>query len=755
MSLVDIALMPVRMARRIGGADRFADDSRPPDRELVVVGGMPEGVPPAALRPEPDLPAPADWPFGEDFPRTCGTARFAGGALFWTDFLYDDHGATGLRVNAAVGRVVPAKGTYVYPDGPAAGNGADIFRVAVGLSETHTWWRVDWNTLLDPSVPIALFTFDTRSGRTTTDQWPAGAGVRSAGIDSALLISCSTAQLIDPTTQERRTVAHAVDMMSGSFLAKVPRSVLEPRGTWTVRLAAGLANAAGDGFADVPEECGALAGQPNVYNVAFRSREQEPIHHNFWSERSQAAALTDGDVSQFSLAVPWNKLAAGCTTDDPILTGVSSRWYASSAQLGDGVAQTRFLSNKPQFLGRVQPYSVCVPKGFAPGDRPALTLLLHSIAMGQNQFAAVDARLVERLSDERQSVVATPLGRGPSCWYFDEGELDVWEVWARVAAQLGTDPNRTVIAGYSMGGYAAYRLGLTYPSVFAQVAVFAGPPTCGIRLLPNVGVPATLDPDSHCADEGETWPLLRNARWLPFVIAHGLLDEFVPFWSVIQQVLRLDRLGYRYRFTVYPAEDHVAMAVQNRFDDPIAHLGTGTRQADPGRITFTWYPQHARADLGVGPHRVWWLSELRAAEHVISKRGAVASVDAQTHARPDPAHRTRRRGGLVLNFKPMPGVYTERLWERGRPREPRPVLTLKLTGVAGVNVDVARCGLATLGRSTIEVTTDGETAIGLERLAPRTSVQIDGVAAGATVVVPQGRHRIVLSAEPSDGATDS
>ena len=28
--------------------------------------------------------------------------------------------------------------------------------------------------------------------------------------------------------------------------------------------------------------------------------------------------------------------------------------------------------------------------------------------------------------------------------------------------------------------------------------------------------------------EGDTWPLLGNARWLPFVIAHGGLDELVP-----------------------------------------------------------------------------------------------------------------------------------------------------------------------------------------------------------------------------------
>jgi hypothetical protein len=173
----------------------------PPSREPVVVGGMPEGVPPAALQPEPKLPAPAGWPFGEEFPRTCGTGRFAGGASFWTDFLYDDHGATGFPVDALIPGLERSRGTYIYPDGPAAHNGADIFRVAIVLTETHTWWRIDWNTLIDASVPIGVFTFDTGPDRAGTADWPAGAGVRSAGIDLALLVSGAGAKLIDLATQ--------------------------------------------------------------------------------------------------------------------------------------------------------------------------------------------------------------------------------------------------------------------------------------------------------------------------------------------------------------------------------------------------------------------------------------------------------------------------------------------------------------------------------------------------------------------------
>ncbi len=750
MSLLDLILLPIRIARHIADTLVHPAATAPaPPAELVVVDGMPEGVPPAALRPEPQLPVPSGWPFGEEFPRTCGAGRVAGGALFWTDFLYDDHGATGLPIGDLKVQA-PPRGTYIYPDGPAARNGADIFRVAMGLTATHTWWRIDWNTLLDASVPIALFTLDTDPARAAPERWPAGAGVRSAGIDMALLVSGSGAVLIDLTTQSTTPVQHSVDMGSRTFLAQVPRTLLEPAGTWTVRLAAGLANAAGDGFADVPAGHGALPGQPNVYNVAFRTNEQEPPHLNFWSDAAQAEALTGGDVSKFAVTVAWDRLAAGETDPEPVITGPSTRWYVSSVELGQGVAADDILSTKPQFLGRVQPYSVCLPSSFKPGRMLPLTLLLHSLALGQSQFAAIDPRLLHQLCEGRDSVVITPLARGPSTWYFDTGELDVWEVWARTAEQLGTDPNRTVISGYSMGGYAAYKLGLTYPQVFSQAVVLAGPPTCGVRLLPDIDIPADLDPQSPCAREGDTWKLLVNARWLPYVIAHGLVDELVPFASAAEQVLELDRLGYRHRFTVYPFEDHIAWVLQDKFEDPIAHMETGLRQADPGHITFAWHPQLVRDDLGIGPHRVWWLSGLTADPAVTARRGAVAEVDARSYTRPDPTHTVQHHRGFILNFDPTPGVYSELDWRVGPTVGPLPYLTLRLTGVAGITVDVQRAGLAALPASTITVATDTAARITLSGLPAGVSVQLDGQPAEPTLAVSVGRHRITLAERAVD-----
>lgn len=96
-------------------------------------------------------------------------------------------------------------------------------------------------------------------------------------------------------------------------------------------------------------------------------------------------------------------------------------------------------------------------------------------------------------------------------------------------------------------------------------------------------------------------------------------------------------------------------------------MKTDERQADPGHITFAWHPQLARPDLGIGPHRVWWLSDLTAAPDVVAKCGAVAQVDARSYARPDPTHETRRHGNFLPHGDPMAGYVAEQSWDTGRP----------------------------------------------------------------------------------------
>ncbi len=433
-----------------------------------VPADMPSDVPAAASDTPPTLPEPSStaWPFANTFPQTSGTGRLAGGASLWTDFIYDDYGASNLeglptssydQSSGLAGR----QGEYVYPSGPADNNGADIFRAGVGLSGAYSYWRVDWVTLADSSVPIAEWTFDTDDNAATgVAQWPAAAGVSSPGIDQALVVSSRGAWLVNPLTGVRTdVVAHGgtltVDPNAKSFIVAIPRSLLPVSGTWRVRLAAGLADATGQNFA--PPYVGNASSPPSttaerVYNVTFRTAAQEPpvyttgttdaqvaaaqallaatplgtvlgldglarsITGNFWMEDDQADTLATGNVASFSQLVDWSQLASKASTGEPQPTGYSARWYVSRLSLGAGqVVNDGSEGNfQPTLLERVQPYSVYVPTGYKPGHATPLTWIFHSLEVNYNQYGGLDPQLIQQLCQDRGSICATTEGFGPA-----------------------------------------------------------------------------------------------------------------------------------------------------------------------------------------------------------------------------------------------------------------------------------------------------------------------------------------------------
>lgn len=715
----------------------------PSHPQATVVGGLhgiPSGAPPAAYRAEPTLPAPRGWPFGEQFPRTSGTGRLAGGAAFWSDFLYDDHGAAGAMVGQPIATLAPTNGTYVYSDPRAAGDGADIFRAAVGVDSAASYWRVDWNTLVDRSVPIAEWTLDTDDDPATgAATWPAGAGVVSPGIDRALVVSAKGARLLDAASGRVLAALHTtVDTAARSFVVRVPRSLLPVTGTSKVRLAAGLADATGTSFAPVSPQDGALPGQPAVYNVTFRSNLQEPPvykptgdqgelvgnglargakYGNFWMEDHQADALTTGDVSAFALDVRWADLAAHRTTPEPQPRGYTNRWYVSPLDLGQGVVANDPGAGdlKPNFLGRVQPYAVYVPTSYDARRPTPLTWLLHSLSVQHNQYGALDPTMIQQLCEDRHSICATTLGYGPDGWYFDQAELDFWRVWHALALSYDLDPERTVISGYSMGGFASYKLGLAYPDLFARAMPLAGPPGCGLRFAQGAGSAAG---PGRCTADGDTTPLVPNARWLPYVMADGVADQLVPATSVLQQIKAYDDAGLRYHFELYPAEDHLVYATQDGFSTAIAALGgTPRRVTDPATVDYRWYPDLARADYGIGPTGAYWVRDLAARS---AAPGTIAHVQATSGMRPAPAYAVVRNPGASVPGDPTPAVVVDNVWSplAGATPARTPRLTLDLTDVGRLAVDLVRAGFGSGQRATVVVTSDGTTTLRLLGLRP-------------------------------------
>ncbi len=733
-----------------------------PTTATRVPGDLPDGVPAAATRPEPRLLTPQGWPFAQRISRTSGTERLHDGASYWTDFVYDDHGAaipSGFTLDNTA-YLAPTQGVYEQPV-EAAGNGADLFVAATGADRRATYWRVDWTTLASPDVPIAVWAFDTdKDASTGVEEWPAAAGVTSPGLEQALVVSSRGAWLHDLRSGDVTEVTRAggrltVDEDAQSFVVRLPKELLPVKGSWRVRLAAGLADETGQEMV-APSLSGGVPlppGMPHVYNLAFRTPDQETpvvtdsstaglvaalqalavgnpvteqlgpdglarfVTGNFWMEDAQADALAAGDAADFSHVVRWRDLLRGRRTSEPLVHGYSNRWYLSRLDLGDGVAANSggvTGDGEANYLSPLQPYSVYVPTSYRRGDDAPLTWTLHSLGVNHNQYGAYDPSLLQTLCEDRDSICAGTLGRGPDGWYFDEAEVDYWQVWRALADGFDLDPTRTVMTGYSMGGWAGYHLGLAHPDLYAEVVSLAGPPQCGV----SVDADQIVNPafGGRCTSDGTAYDLVGNALHLPFRIGQGALDQLVPFTSVEQQVARFSALGLRHRFVRYPAEDHLVFATQDRFTAVLDGLGRPTVERDPRQVDFTWRPHLTRPGLGIGASTAYWLRGLAARD---SSPGSLARVQAVSEALPGTDVEVVTSGPTPV-VSPLPALLQETTWRPGAALPISDVLTLGLTNVSRVTVDLARaqwtCG-------TLQITSDGPAVVLLD--GPRGTERIE------------------------------
>jgi dienelactone hydrolase len=761
------------------------------------VPGLPADVPPAAAQAAPALPEPSGsaWPFPSTFPQTSGTGHLAGGASLWSDFIYDDYGASGVQglptssYDQSSG-LAARQGDYVFPSGAAHNNGADIFHAGVGLHGAYSYWRVDWTTLADPNIPIAEWTFDTDNNPATgAAQWPAQAGVRSPGIDTALVVSSHGAWLIDTLTGLRTSVlAHGgsltVDRAARSFILAIPRSLLPVGGSWRVRLGAGLADGSGQNFAapDVGQSGSTANTAERLYNVTFRGVAQEPpvytdgmsdaliaqaqaglagnpigstlgadgiarsVTGNFWMEDDQADTLASGDVSKFSELVDWSALAAQRSTPAPQPTGYSTRWYVSRLTPGAGqvVNDGNEGNFQPTLRERVQPYAVYVPTTYVPGHAMPLTWILHSLEVNYNQYGALDPQLIQQLCQNRGSICATTEGFGPAGWYFNEAETDFWQVWRSLADNFTLDPSRTVTTGYSMGGWASYKLAFAHPDDFAGALVLDGPVICGVQAYPGLNGPAYSDP--ACAKDGQSQPLIANARWVPYVIDQTYADELVPTSGVVAQAQGFDNLGQRYNLFIHTGGDHLAFATEDRFGDVVSALGSPQRTVNPGTFAYSWYPSLDSGRLGVGATGDYWLSGLSARTR---DYGTLATIHAADAALPDRGITTQRFGPRLVS-QPVPGTNSGLTWKLGTRPGAQRTMKLQLANVGGLTIDDRAARLPT---GTITVSSDGPSRLGIIHVprgtgvyAGRRRVALAGRSGSVAVELGGGRTVLVLRA---------
>ena len=641
-----------------------------------ILAKMPAGVPDAAKRSldQRVLPAQSVWPFEDGTSRTSGTGRYFGGAVYWTDFIYDAYGAF-AGPPSAQNVTTPNAGSLSYPrvaldaadfpgpdmstDGydaasdPYQGNGADIFTLAIARDPDASYWRVDWVTLADPNAPIIAFALDTDNDTNTgtSGQFSAGwadiPNIRTAGVDRIIFISSAGVFLRDIAADTLERIGDtSIDTNSQSFIAKISSADMAlPDTAVTVYALSGLHNGSGGFFTNMLA-LGGLPFSPPVYNLGFRNYDDEPFANNFWMSNSQAQALAQGDISAFAFAL--NPDLLGTDEAEPERLEYSVRWYVSSLgpeQFGRAGIYTGLdaiihqtaqnsddISLYAGYYDKLQPYGLWLPDQYSTSEpQPTpMTLVLHSFTQNYMQYRATMPNFHrETCNDLRQSFCLTVLGRGVSGFYEFASGVDLWEAWRDVASRYELDPARTFTSGFSMGALGSQRLMIKYPDVFAAGVILAGAQSDEPGIADQNGnVPG-------CFGEIQ----LENLKWNGYYHAAGSLDQLIPITQQRDTVNRMRDLGYQYTFDHYLAEDHVAWVLKDgqypafaEATDWLIGASAGGDKAplgnklNPGEIIYRFTGNDQHPEFALGADGAWWIDDLKIADDNAAVQGYEPSL---------------------------------------------------------------------------------------------------------------------------------
>jgi hypothetical protein len=661
-----------------------------------------------------------------------GTEAYVRGEYLYQDYIYDDWGAdTGYLDSANT----DSSGDLEYPTNRRryGGNAADLVEFRIAPQKNDVVYRITLNTLRVPNSTIVAIAFDTdRKTTTGASLLPGDPGAPFPGTDELISVWGTGAVHArwTPSGWKFKTVEVSADLGANQLTVVVPRFLSNPKGKWRTTLATGLYNASeglwlkpqtGDPSETAPGGGSPSGSTPAIFNLGLRFTEHPagltPM------DVEQAAALSAGAPTRFARDIDFRKLDAKIINRSTIpRTDTMVRIFPSRLDDEGGKDYTQ----TPETRGQLQQYSLYVPRTYNPSKPSGLTLALHSL--GEHHWQYNGSTGVQQVGEQRGNIVLSPEARGEDGWYQAEAEYDVFEAWNDVARNYALDPNRTAVSGYSMGGYGTYRFGSLWPDLFGRAFSTVGPPADGIWVPP---FPASGGQETNT----NVW--LENTRNVPFLNVVGMIDELVPYAGTRAQNLGapelgirgFEQLGYRYRFVTYPTGEHFTIAVFS-YDTPYAvdFLGKAGVNRNPRHVTFSYAPATDTRALGLVHNHAYWVSKVVLAD---AKDGEVpkGTVDAFSHA--------SRRGdaGLVRRANggngPIPYFEVGNDWATAPKTRKENKITLKLTNVRSVRLDVMRAGIDPGKPIVLDVnTTDVAT------------VQLPVPGAGWTVRVPAG-HRIL------------
>jgi len=725
----------------------------------------------------------ADW--RGQLPGFGGAMIYSHGELVYEDHIFDAYGpdngqdAARLAVMDPLTQAVPEfyrldpayqylPGEFGIPTGPLTPGTnygddpmeeqADLSEVRLGTDSRRDLWLLARTTTMNDSHPATalLVLLDTRPGGAKRAV-PFNSGLSTTRADVAVFLHGgygAWADLAHPGTIHVLPAGSVATNPRGyvnAIEARIPARLLGgSTHTVGVAVAAGLADAGGKALRTLPL-------QPNVANVAFRP--DEPARN--WWEKQQALELHRGTIDSFFATASLDRMAAGANQRYVPGPGYHDRIFTSSPA----------ISSEHGTEGILQHYGVYLPSGFREGRPTPTQYWFHFRGGDAHIAAAVVPGVIWDMGEYAHSIVITPDGRGEAGWYVGRSQEDVLEVWADSHRLFPIDRDRTYIAGHSMGGWASYLLPIEHPDWFAAAFPASGPVTqgayTGVDFRGCDGY--SFQGETPCytsANGGDpraeyTEPLLDNLKWVPYAIYQGTNDELVPTTGVTLQVKRLQQLGYRYQYYLFPGQEHYGPPIVDQWMDGVRYEHQFALDPNPPEVTYirSMPFEHAIETVNSGGVRfsfpldhAYWMSGL---EPVDSRKG-IARFDGRSLAIPDPERTpVPQTTAPVQTDQGYPFVMVGQAWRSGASAPTRNGFIATLTGARAVTLDTARMRLSTTRLITGELSSDAPLSLTLLGRWPATVVaSVDGRvvrvarpqrASSITLELAAGRHTLVLA----------
>ncbi|NIA21169.1 MAG: alpha/beta fold hydrolase [Anaerolineaceae bacterium] len=176
--------------------------------------------------------------------------------------------------------------------------------------------------------------------------------------------------------------------------------------------------------------------------------------------------------------------------------------------------------------GKIMPYRVFVPSGYAKAEKIPLVVMIHGGGETEDIWPDMGDGVALKALQERGYLMIAPRR-----WPEDETYEKLFELLTALVDREypKVDRRRIFLAGHSRGGYASYELAARHPGKFRAIACISG----------------VTDPK---------WA--KHLKGTPVLLAHGEKDTTVDPEKTRRVAAELKRLGYEYELYLYPDRDH-------------------------------------------------------------------------------------------------------------------------------------------------------------------------------------------------------